>query len=82
MRGWPADLEPLSGPGDRPAALHDGPGQPQPAELGQGCVTVSHEDLLGPGWVPGSSTPDPEVLPQINSAQANWPCTNLPGQYT
>jgi hypothetical protein len=29
----------------------------------------------------GSSTPDPEVLVQINSAQANWPCTNLPGQY-
>jgi len=31
---------------------------------------VSHEDLLGPGWVLGSSTPDPEVLPQINLAAA------------
>jgi hypothetical protein len=82
MRGWAADPEPLGGPGDRPALVHDGPGQPQPTELAQGCVRVSHEDLLGPGWVLGSSTTDPEVLPQINSTQPNWPCTNLPGQYT
>jgi hypothetical protein len=30
----------------------------------------------------GSSTPDPEVLSSIKSAQANSPYTNLPGQYS
>jgi hypothetical protein len=79
---WSADLEALGGPGFWPAMVHDGAGQSEAAELGQGCVTVGHEDLLGRGGVFGSSTPDPEVLPLINSAQGDSPCTNLPGQYS
>jgi hypothetical protein len=60
LGGRPADLEPLSGPGGGPALLHDTAGQPQPAELAQGCVRVDYEDILVE-WVLGSSTPDPEV---------------------
>src|SRR5512132_2171801 len=80
--GWAADLEPFGGTGDRPALLHDAAGQSEPAELTQRCVTVRHEDLLGSAWVLGSSTPDPEGLPKINSAQDDSPCTNLSGQYS
>jgi hypothetical protein len=43
----PADLKSLGGPSSWPALDDDGAGQPQSAELAQGCVTVGHEDLLG-----------------------------------
>jgi hypothetical protein len=35
MRGGPATLEPLGRPSHGPALVHNGPGQPQPAELTQ-----------------------------------------------
>ena len=43
------DLEAFGGPAQRPAVFHDAAGQPQPSGLGQGCITVDHEDLSGAG---------------------------------
>ena len=73
------DLEPLSSPGGRPALVHDGPGQPQPAELAQGCVTVSHEDLLGRR---GCLAAPHQTRRSSSDQHLTHPCTNLPGQYT
>jgi hypothetical protein len=40
---------------------------------------MSPEDLLGPGWVLGSSTPDPKVLVQINPLRPTGPAPTSPG---
>jgi hypothetical protein len=44
------DLEAFSSPAQGPAVLDDAAGQAQTAGLGQGCITVRQEGLLGARW--------------------------------
>lgn len=76
--GGVADLEAIRGPPQRPAVVHDTPGQTQPAGRGQRGITVGHEGLLAVGADFAIHTeprrPSPVQAPSTR-------VTNVPGQH-